>query len=81
VAFSSSAIFRLPPSAGELLRLERELTPFFDFFLGFLALGQVAGDLGKADNSSRWVADRIDDDVGPKALLLSFDERNTSKRF
>jgi hypothetical protein len=50
----------------ELLRLERELPRFFEFFLGFLALGDVAGDLGIADSVPFVIANGIDDDMSPK---------------
>ena len=41
--------------------------------LGGLAFGQVARDLGKADQLAGRLADRIDDDVGPEARAVLAD--------
>ena len=51
----------------QFLRLKGKLTRLFEFLLGFFALGEVAGDLCKANNVSAVVANGIDDDIGPKA--------------
>jgi hypothetical protein len=40
---------------------------------GFLAFGQVTRDLSKSDDVSRRIADRIDDDIGPKACSVFAD--------
>ena len=41
--------------------------------LGRFALGQVARDLGKADELAGRRADRIDDDIGPEARAVLAD--------
>ena len=50
----------------ELLCLEGELPRLLQFFLGFPALGYVAGDLGVADSVSFVITDGINNDMSPK---------------
>src|SRR5438309_1101541 len=59
-------------SAGgvELLRLEQRLAGLVEFALGLAALGDVAGDLGEADDVAGVVADRVDHHVGPEARAI-----------
>ena len=56
---------------GHLLRLGRLSPRFLKRLFGSLPLTDVAGDLGKAEETALLVADRIDDDVGkePAAVL------------
>ena len=49
----------------ELLQFREMLLHLFEFELGVTALGDVAGDLGKADQSAVFM-DRIDDHAGPE---------------
>ena len=49
-----------------LLRLGELLLQPLERHLRFAALGDVAGDLGKADQLAVVVADRIDDHAGPE---------------
>src|SRR5438045_2451871 len=50
----------------QFLRLERKVTRLFEFVLGFFALRQVASDFCEANDLAGWVANRIDNDIGPK---------------
>ena len=56
-----------------LLGLEQCLAGLFELLLRFLALGDVAGDLGEAQNGPVAVADGIDDDVRPEARAVLAD--------
>src|SRR5262245_3690919 len=57
----------------EFLRLERKFTRRFELLLGLFALGNVAGDLGKADDVSVVVANGINDDMRPKTRSVFTD--------
>ena len=65
--------------AGELpdrlhfLRLQQGLARRFELLLSVLPLGDVAGDLGVADQLAVVVADGVDDDVSPKAGAILAD--------
>jgi hypothetical protein len=54
------------PDRFHLLRLDQRLARFVQCLLRVQAFGDVAGDLGKAENRSIRTADGIDDDIGPE---------------
>ena len=56
----------------ELLRFRKMLLHLLELELGFAALGDVAGDLGKADQPAVFM-DRIDDDAGPEERAVLAD--------
>jgi hypothetical protein len=55
------------PDGFHLLRMVQGLASLFQGELGFPPLGKVPGDFCVAHQVLRRVADRIDDDAGPKA--------------
>src|SRR5690349_690180 len=57
----------------ELLRLKQRLARQLELVLGLFALGDVAGDLGKADQRAVVVVDRIDHDARAKARSILAD--------
>ena len=56
-----------------LLRLEQRLPCLLELQLGGAALGDVAGDLGEAQDGAIWSANRIDHDVCPEARAVLAD--------
>ena len=61
------------PDRLHLLRLQQRVTRRFELLLRFLALGDVAGDLGEADQLAVVVVDRVDDDMGPEPAAVLAD--------
>ena len=57
----------------ELLRLGELTLDFFQILLGLAALGNVARDLGEAEDIAVVVADRIDHDAGPEESAVLAD--------
>src|SRR3546814_608276 len=66
-------------SAGQLsdgvhfLRLEQRFASALELALILLALGEIAGDLREAKEPSRFIADRVDNDVCPKESAILAD--------
>ncbi len=54
-----------------LLRLEQGLLRPFQGLLGLVLVGDVAGDLGEADQFALLVADGVDHHVGPETLAVA----------
>ena len=61
------------PDRLHLLGLQQGLARAFELFLSIFPLGDVAGDLGVADQLASIVADRVDDDVGPETAAVLAD--------
>lgn len=54
----------------QFLGLEQRLAGLFEGLLGLGGIGNVAGDLGKAQQRAGVAANRIDDDVGHEARAI-----------
>ena len=58
------------PDRLHLLRLQERLAGLLQLLLRLFALGDVSGDLRVSNDRARIVADRVDDDVRPKARSI-----------